>query len=157
MFPCRWGLVLFTALVACLAAPEGVTATTIVQQDIPYNATIDVCGETITLSGEVVYIAIRVELDEVEVLSQQHFQYQGVSGTSSSGARYRLASTEELMNVFMPAQGSPYGIAHTYVNHIRLVGTKNAPTYLLEQHVHLTITPDATVRIYFEGSSVSCV
>lgn len=156
MFSSRWGLVLLSAVVAYLAVPSTAAATTTVQR-IPFNATIDFCGEDITFSGDVVYIATRVELDGGGFLNQQHFQYQGVSGISSSGAHYRVAAAEELMNVFMPAVGSPYGTADTYVNHFRLIGTKGSPTYILEQHTHLTITPDATVRIYFEVSAVSCV
>ena len=81
-------LVLFT-LVAALVVPAATAhAATTIEKNIPFEATLQECGETITLSGTLIGIFTEQPLGGGGLFLTFHFQPQGVSGTSSSGVPY---------------------------------------------------------------------
>ena len=98
-------LVLFT-LVAALVVPAATAhAATTIEKNIPFEATLQECGETITLSGTLIGIFTEQPLGGGGLLLTFHFQPQGVSGTSSSGVPYHATRLTRATTVFVPSGG----------------------------------------------------
>ena len=78
----RWFLrVALVGVVIGLAIPVATAgASTTVVKNIPFDATIEGCGETITLSGTLLGVFTEQQLGGGGLLLTFHFQPQGVSG-----------------------------------------------------------------------------
>jgi hypothetical protein len=148
-------LLMLVMLVIAFAVPAGTgtaQATTVVR-DIPFDATIDACGETITLSGTLIGIFTEQPLHEGGLVLTFHFQPQGISGTSSSGAAYHGTGLTRETTVVLPSGG----FTDTFVNRFHVVGTAGAPTYAVKDTVHITVTPAGEITASVAESSVECV
>jgi hypothetical protein len=146
-------LLLFLVLTigVVLPAPSAQAATTI-EKRIPFEATIDGCGETITLSGTLIGIFTEQPLGNGGFLLTFHFQPQGVAGTSSSGIPYHATGLTRETTVVVPSGG----FTDTYINRFHIVGTQGAPTYYVKETFHITITPDGQVSAFVDNFSIQC-
>lgn len=139
-------------IVASLAFASSAAATTTVEKDIPFAATISGCGDTISLSGTLVGIFTEQPLAGGGFLVTFHFQPQGVSGTSSSGVPYHATGLTRETTVYVPSGG----ITDTFVNRFHIVGTMGAPTYYVKDTFHITITAAGEITALVENSSLEC-
>jgi hypothetical protein len=135
-----------------LGATPAQAATTI-ERDFPLEATVEACGETITLSGPLIGIFTEQSLGEGGFLVAFHFQPQGVSGTSSSGATYHATGLTRGTTVLVPSGG----LSDTFINRFHIVGTGGAPTYYVRETVHLTMTPSGEITASVSNFSLECV
>lgn len=118
----RWFLrVALVGLVVGLALPAAsARASTTVVKNIPFSATIEGCGDTITLSGRLLGVFTEQQLGGGGFLLTFHFQPQGVSGTSSSGVPYHATGLTRETTIFVPSGG----FTDTFVNRFHIVGTR---------------------------------
>ena len=147
-------MILSVCLGAALAlAVNPAQAATTIQRDIPFDATIDGCGETVTLSGSLMAIFTEQRLGGGGFLITSHFQPQGVRGSSSSGATYHATGLTRTTEVYAPSGGSTY----TYINRFHIVGTAGAPTFYVKETVHYTLTPTGTITASVDNFSLECL
>ena len=81
-------------------------AATNFQRNVPFEATIDDCGETITLFGSLIATFTEQRLGGGGLLITSHFQPQGVRGSSSSGAIYHATGMTRTTEVYVSSGGS---------------------------------------------------
>jgi hypothetical protein len=150
----RWFLrVALVGLVVGLAFPAaGARASTTIEKNIPFDATIEGCGDTITLSGRLLGVFTEQQLDGGGFLLTFHFQPQGVSGTSSSGVPYHATGLTRETTVFVPNGG----FTDTFVNRFHIVGTRGAPTYYVKETLHITVTQSGAVTASVDKFSEEC-
>jgi hypothetical protein len=147
-------LVLLIGLIAGLVLPAATAqAATTIEKNIPFEATIDECGETITLSGTLIGIFTEQALPGGGFLVTFHFQPQGVTGTSSSGVVYHATGLTRETTVQVPSGG----LTDTFINRFHIVGTGGAPTYYVKDTVHLTVSPTGEIRASVDNASEECV
>jgi hypothetical protein len=147
-------LLIFVLLTIGLMLPAAsAQAATTIQRDIPFEATIEACGETITLSGTLIGIFTEQPLDGGGFLLTFHFQPQGVAGTSSSGIVYHATGLTRDTTVFVPSGG----LTDTFVNRFHIVGTSGASTFYVKETSHLTVTPDGKISVSVDNFSMECV
>ena len=145
--------VALVGLVVGLAIPVATArATTTVEKDIPFDVTIEGCGETITLSGHLLGVFTEQQLDSGGLLLTFHFQPQGVSGSNSSGIPYHATGLTRETTVFVPSGG----FTDTFINRFHIVGTMGAPTYDVKETAHITVTPSGDVAVAFDNFSLEC-
>jgi hypothetical protein len=142
------------AVVAALMVPAAMAqAATTIEKDIPFDETLEECGETITLSGTLIGIFTEQQLGGGGFLLTFHFQPQGVSGTSSSGVPYHGTGLTRETIVNVPSGG----LTDTFVNRFHIVGTAGAPTYYVKETIHLTVTPTGEITASVDNFSIECV
>jgi len=147
-------LVLLIGLIAGLVLPAATAqAATTIEKNIPFEATVDECGETITLSGTLIGIFTEQALPGGGFLVTFHFQPQGVTGTSSSGVVYHATGLTRETTVQVPSGG----LTDTFINRFHIVGTGGAPTYYVKDTVHLTVSPTGEIRASVDNASEECV
>jgi hypothetical protein len=147
-------ILIFLGIAAGLVLPATpAQAATTVEKGIPFEATIEECGETITLSGTLIGIFTEQPLGKGGFLFTFQFNPQGVSGTSSSGATYHATGLTRETTVIVPSGG----FSDTFINRFHIVGTGGAPTYYVRDTVHITVTPNGQVTADVGNSSVECV
>jgi len=147
-------LVLLIGLIAGLVLPAATAqAATTIEKNIPFEATIDECGETITLSGTLIGIFTEQALPGGGFLVTFHFQPQGVTGTSSSGVVYHATGLTRETTVQVPSGG----LTDTFINRFHIVGTGGAPTYYVKDTVHLTVSPTGEIWASVDNASEECV
>ena len=147
-------LVLLIGLIAGLVLPAAAAqAATTIEKNIPFEATIDECGETITLSGTLIGIFTEQALPGGGFLVTFHFQPQGVTGTSSSGVVYHATGLTRETTVQVPSGG----LTDTFINRFHIVGTGGAPTFYVKETVHLTVSPTGEIRASVDNASEECV
>jgi hypothetical protein len=147
-------LLFFLGVVAglMLAAAPAEAATTI-EKNIPFEATIDECGETITLSGTLIGIFTEQSLGTGGFLVTFHFQPQGVTGTSISGVTYHATGLTRETTVVVPTGG----LADTFINRFHIVGTGGAPTFYVKETLHLTVSATGEITASVDNFSEECV
>jgi hypothetical protein len=140
-------------LVVGLAIPAATArATTTVEKNIPFDATIEGCGDTITLSGRLLGVFTEQQQGDRGLLVTFHFQPQGVSGTNSSGIPYHATGLTRETTVFVPSGG----FTDTFINRFHIVGTRGAPTYYVKETAHITVTPSGDVAVFFDNFNLEC-
>lgn len=147
-------LLFFLGLAAglVLAATPAEAATTI-EKNMPFETTIDECGETITLSGTLIGIFTEQSLGSSGFLVAFHFQPQGVTGTSSSGVTYHATGLTRETTVLVPTGG----LVDTFINRFHVVGTRGAPTFYVKETLHLTASPTGEITASVDNFSEECV
>jgi hypothetical protein len=150
----KWILrVALLGLVVGFAIPAATTrGATTIEKNIPFNATIEGCGETITLSGRLLGVFTEQPLGGGGFLLAFHFQPQGLSGSSSSGVPYHGTGLTRDITLFVPSQG----LTETFINRFHIVGTMGAPTYYVVETFHVTVTPNGEVAVFFDKFSLEC-
>ena len=144
-------LVLVVAAV-CTVAATAAQAETTVTKDIPFDATLDGCGATITLSGTLQEVFTVQALARGGFKIAFHIHPQNVSGFSSDGARYGGTGGTHETTIFTPSGG----LVDTYVNRFHIVGTGKAPSYYVKETLHLTVTPAGAITASFDKFSIDC-
>lgn len=146
-------LALLVTLTAALVLPAAAAQAATTVEKMPFDATFDACGETITLSGTVVAILTERPLTGGGFLVTFHFQPQGVTGTSSSGVVYHGTGLTRDTSVQVPSGG----LTDTFINRFHIVGTRGAPTFYVKETVHLTVSPTGEIRASVDNVSEECV
>jgi hypothetical protein len=82
-----------------------------------------------------------------------HFQPQGISGTSTSGAKYLATGLTRDITIAVPAGG----FTETTINRFHIVGTAGAPTYSVADTFHIAVTADGVVRTVVDRHSEVCM
>lgn len=135
-----------------LAIPVAAANATTTVDTIPFNATLDQCGETITLSGNLLAVLTVQELDDGGLLLTFNFHPQGVRGSSASGIPYHATGLTRETTVFMPSGG----FTDTFINRFHIVGTMGAPTFDVTETAHITVTPNGDVAVEFDNFNLEC-
>lgn len=148
----KWVLALVT-LVAGLAISVGTAGAFTTVEKIPFEVTLTECGETISLSGQLNVVFTVQELGGGGFLVTSHANPQGVTGASSSGARYQATGMTTSTTVSIPSGG----FTATFVNRFHIVGTMGAPTFAVTDTLHITITPNGDVTAVVDNFSLKCV
>jgi hypothetical protein len=147
-------LLLFVGLaVGLVLAAAPAEAATTVEKNMPFEATIEGCGETITLSGTLIGIFTEQPLANGGFLVTFHFQPQGVTGTSSSGVTYHATGLTRETIVVVPSGG----LTDTFVNRFHIVGTGGALTFSVKETLHLTVSPTGEITASVDNFSEECV
>jgi opacity protein-like surface antigen len=147
-------LLLLVSLTAGLMLPAATAqAATTIEKNIPFEATIDACGETITLSGTVVAVLTEQPLAGGGFLVTVHFQPQGITGTSTSGVVYHATGLTRDTTVQVPSGG----LTDTFINRFHIVATAGGPTFYVKETVHFTVSPTGEIRASVEFASEECL
>ncbi len=147
-------LLLFVCVAAGLVLPAApAQAATTIEKNIPFEVTIEECGETITLSGTLIGIFTEQPLGSGGLLVTFHFQPQGVTGTSSSGATYHATGLTRATTVSVPSGG----FTDTFINRFHIVGTSGAPTFYVKETFHITVSPTGEITAFVDNFSLECV
>jgi hypothetical protein len=148
-------LLLFVCLAVGLVLPATpALAATRVENHFPVEFTLNVCGDTITLSGTELGVFTAQPLGSEGYLSTFHLNTQGLTGTSSSGATYHGTTVLTGAFVLTPTGGSTF----TSVNAFNIVGTGGAPLYAVEVTFHITMSPTGEITAYVDNAHVvDCV
>src|SRR5205809_6939847 len=90
-------LKLIPILALLLLAPSALAATT--TEQVPFQSTFtNPCnGETFTVSGSFNHVVSATTSASGQIHVMEHFNFQGVSGTGASGARYVVPSSNTLV------------------------------------------------------------
>jgi hypothetical protein len=146
------------ALVALILIGVGVQAaaagadTTV--QTIPVVTPVDACGETIALSGNLLFVETIQGFTAGGFVVGYHFNAQGVSGISTTGIAYRGVGSDESTSVVVPSGGF---VTTSVTRWFHLVGTAGAPTYYLKGIFHLTINANGEVTVSFDKFTAECL
>jgi hypothetical protein len=146
-------LALLVCLTAGLVLPAATAQAATTTEKIPFESTFEACGETITLTGTLIAILTEQPLPGGGSLITFHFQPQGVTGTSSSGAVYHGTGLTRGTTVQVPSGG----LTDTFINRFHIVGTAGAPTYYVKETVHFTVSPTGEIRASVDFASEECV
>jgi hypothetical protein len=147
-------VLLILAAVAGFAVTGGAAqaATTVERQT--FDATFPICnGDLIHLSGPLLVTTTTTLTPSGGLIVASHFQPQGVSGVDlSTGTVFHATGLTRDLIVFSP----PGGITETFVNQFHIQATAGADSYIVTELFHITISPDGTVRSYFDNFSATC-
>jgi hypothetical protein len=147
-------VLLILAAVAGFAVTGGAAqaATTVERQT--FDATFPICnGDLIHLSGPLLVTTTTTLTPSGGLIVASHFQPQGVSGVDlSTGTVFHATGLTRDLIVFSP----PGGITETFVNQFHIQATAGADSYIVTELFHITISPDGTVRSFFDNFSATC-
>ena len=136
---------------AVLAAGAG-AATTVERQT--FDATFPVCnGDLIHVSGPLLVTTTETSTPSGGLTLAMHFQPQGVTGVDlSTGTVFHATGLTRDLTVFSP----PGGYTETSVNQFHIQATGGAQSYIVTDLFHVTVSPDGTVRSFFDNFSATC-
>jgi hypothetical protein len=141
------------AVVVGLALPAGADAATTVERDT-FDATFPLCnGDLIHVSGPLLVTSTLTSTPSGGFMVAIHFQPQGVTGVDlSTGTIFHATGLTRDLTVFSP----PGGITETFVNQFHIQATRGEQSYIVTELFHITISPDGTVRSFFDNFSATC-
>jgi hypothetical protein len=141
------------AVLASFALAAGAQAATNVEHQT-FDATFPICnGDLIHLSGPLLATSTTTTTPSGGMLVTEHFQPQGVSGVDlSNGTVFQATGLTRDLTVFSPAGG----MTETFVNRFHIQSTRGAQSYIITELFHITISPDGTVRSFFDNLSATC-
>jgi hypothetical protein len=146
-------LLLVLGVLAALAVPAGAHATTTVET-LTFDETFTICnGDLLHLSGPLLsVVTVNATPSGGEVIGF-HFQPQGITGVDlSTGTVFHATGLTRDLIVFSP----PGGTTETFVNQFHLQATEGAQSFIVSELFHVTVTPDGTVRTFFDNFSATC-
>lgn len=143
---CLLTLGLLTAPLASASASTSV-------QKVHFETTLDACGESIFLSGPLLFTITEQQLHNGGSLFAFHAQPQGIRGTSSSGATYHANGLTRDISVVVPHGG----FTETFINRFHIVGTAGAPTYYVRETTHITVSASGDVRVSIDNYRETCM
>ncbi len=146
-------LLLSLGVVAAFAVPVSVQAATTVQQ-ITFDDTIQICnGDLVHVTGPLLVTTSTTSTPSGGLIDAVHFQPQGVAGIDlSTGTVFHAVGLTRDLTVNSP----PGGSTETFVNQFHIQATGGAQSYLITELFHVTVTPDGTVRVFFDNFSSTC-
>ena len=138
-------ILLFTAL----AAPAPVSASTTVERTTVFQLALSCGGETVELTGSLVFVSTFVELKNGGFVFNFHFISHG-TGISASGGEYRWTSTSQTAQI-----RSPGGVrASTFPLHFQLRGPDG--TRAVRFITHFTALPSGELVAEVLNSGEAC-
>jgi hypothetical protein len=139
--------------VAALAVPAGAQAATTVQQ-VSFDTTFALCnGDLIHLAGPLLVTTSTTSTPSGGLVLAIHFQPQGVRGVDlSTGTSFQATGLTRDLIVNSPAGG----YVETFVNAFHVQATGGAQSYIATTLFHVTVTPDGTLRVFFDNMSATC-
>jgi hypothetical protein len=144
------------ALLGVVVAALAVTASAGAQAEnivIPFNDVVDVCGDDVQLSGNVLGTFVFTENGNGGLTIVTKFNPQGLTGTSlSTGARYHGVGVTKFTTVLAPGVTSD-----TYVNRFFIIGEAGAPNSLFSETAHITVFADGRVTASVDKASEVCL
>ena len=146
-------LLLILGVAFVMAAPLSAQASTDVGQ-VTFDDTFSLCnGDAIHVSGTLLATTTETETPSGGLLFAFHFQPQGVTGVDLvTGTVFRATGLTRDLIVESP----PGGSTETFVNRFHIQATGGAESYIVTDLIHVTITPDGTIRADIEMHSESC-
>jgi hypothetical protein len=141
------------AVLAGFAFAAGAEATTTVEQET-FDATFPLCnGDLIHVSGKLLVTSTETSTPSGGLVIAVHFQPQGVTGVDlTSGTIFHATGLTRDLIVFSP----PGGITETFVNQFHIQATSGEQSFIVTDLFHITISPDGTVRSFFDNFSATC-
>jgi hypothetical protein len=147
----------FLALIAIaagglvLASPAAAETT---RETFGIGVTVTECGNTINLSGTAVLTRHVTETPSGGFLVTGHFLFREMRGSDEFGHRYVANGLEQRsLDIITPAGGS----ISTFMTRLHIVGMSGAPTFHLNELIHVTVTPAGEVTAEVAKFSVECV
>ena len=146
-------LLMILAVVGALAAPVSAQAGTTVAKQT-FDDTFPLCnGDLIHLSGPLLAVITETTTPSGGEVLAFHFQPQGVTGVDLvTGAVFHATGLTRDLIVNSP----PGGSTETFVNRFHIQATSGGESYIISELFHVTVTPDGTVRVFFDNFSSTC-
>jgi hypothetical protein len=146
-------LILLLLVVVALAVPAGTQAAATVQTQ-PFDVLIQICnGDTVHLTGQLVVVMTETTTPSGGLTMSVHFQPQGVTGVDlSTGTIFHATGLTRDLVVNTPAGGA----TETFVNRFHIQATGGAQSFIVSELFHVTVSPDGTVRTFFDNFSSTC-
>lgn len=145
-------LLVVLAFVALAASASAQAATTV--QKITFDATFPLCnGDLIHVTGPINAVMTETATPSGgEVVSFQ-FNPQGATGVDLvTGTVFHATGLTRDLVVNSP----PGGSTETFVNQFHIQSTGGAQSYIVTELFHVTVTPDGTVRVFFDNFASTC-
>jgi hypothetical protein len=146
-------LLVILAVVGALTAPVGAQASTTVER-VPFDATFPICnGDLIQISGTLLTTVSETATSSGGDVFAIHFQPQGVAGVDLvTGTVFHATGLTRDLIVSSPAGG----FTETFVNRFHIQATGGDESYIVTELLHVTVTPDGTVRVFFDNFASTC-
>lgn len=141
---------LILGVASALAAPlSAQAATTVSKQTL--DLTLPCHGDLVHLTGTLLGTDTATTTPSGGEVTAYHLTAQGVTATDLvTGTVFRAPGVERDLIVNSP----PGGSTETFVQQIRFVS--NLGVFTITDLVHVTVTPDGTVRVSFDNFSATC-
>jgi hypothetical protein len=135
-----------------LCFPINAEVLTNISQDIQVTVFIPGTRETVDFSGPL-HLLLTLTVNGNNASGKIQSQPQGLSGTSSTGAKYQgTGVTEETFTVSLQN-----GQAHfTMINNFRIIGQGQSGNLLIHATVHVTINANGTATAVVDGETAEC-
>jgi len=145
-------LVMLAAFVS-LALPVSAQAATTVQR-ITFDSTFPLCnGDLIHVTGPLLAVMTETATPSGGEVISFHFNPQGVTGVDLvTGTVFHATGLTRDVVVNSP----PGGSTETFVNRFHIQSTGGAQSFIITELFHTTVTPDGTVRVFFDNFSSTC-
>ena len=142
-------LAVVAALTASVSAQAG---TTVAKQKV--DQTFPLCnGDLIHVSGPLLAVFSETTTPSGGQVVAFHFQPQGVTGVDLvTGAVFHATGLTRDLIVNSP----PGGTTETFVNRFHIQATRGGESFIISDLFHVTVTPDGTVRVFFDNFSATC-
>ncbi|HEY3050212.1 MAG TPA: hypothetical protein VGJ40_00680 [Gaiellaceae bacterium] len=146
-------LLLILAVVGALAAPLSAQASTTVEQ-MTFEATFPLCnGDPVHLSGTLLAVMTETATPSGGEIVAFHFSPQGVTGVDQvTGTVFHAGGLTRDLIVNSP----PGGSNETFVNRFHIQATGGEESFIVSELIHVTVTPDGTVRVFFDNFTATC-
>ena len=146
-------LLMILAVVGALAAPVSAQAGTTVEKQT-VDQTFPLCnGAPIHESGPLLAVFSETTTPSGGEVLAFHFQPQGVTGVDLvTGAVFHATGLTRDLIVNSP----PGGSTETFVNRFHIQATSGGESFIISELFHVTVTPDGTVRVFFDNFSSTC-
>ena len=146
-------LLITFAVVGALAVPIGAQAATTVETQT-FDETFALCnGDDIHVSGTLLAVMSETTTPSGGEVLAFHFQPQGVTGVDlETGTVFHATGLTRDLIVNSP----PGGSTETFVNQFHIQATGGNQSYIITELFHVTVTPDGTVRVFFDNFSSTC-
>jgi hypothetical protein len=146
-------LLLVLGVVAAFAVPAGAQAATTIER-IPFDTTQPLCnGDLVHVSGPLLAVMTVNQTRSGGEVIGIHFQPQGITGVDlSTGTVFHAVGLTRDLTVYSP----PGGTTDTFVNRFHLQATAGEQSFIVSELLHVTVTPDGTVRTFFDNFSATC-
>jgi hypothetical protein len=146
-------LVLVLGIFVALAVPVGAQAATTVER-VPFDVTFPLCnGDLIHLTGPLLVTVSTTSTPSGGLMVAFHAQPQGVTGMDlSTGTMFQGTGLTRDLTVISP----PGGFTETLVNRFHIQAVGGEQSYIVSELIHITVTPDGTVRVFFDNVSSTC-
>jgi hypothetical protein len=141
------------AVVGALAIPVSAQAGTTVEHGT-FDTTFPLCnGDLIHVSGPLLTVISETATPSGGEVVAIHFQPQGVTGVDLvTGTVFHATGLTRDLIVNSP----PGGSTETFVNRFHIQATGGAESYIVTELIHVTVTPDGTVRVFFDNFASTC-